>query len=264
MDDLDLRLAAAKAVAQDAGELAKRRFLARRAGDFTLKGPQDFLTEVDGEVERAVVDALATLFPQDGFLGEEGGPQAQSRGGAGTWIIDPIDGTANYARGIGHFCVSIAYFAAGRPLVGVIAAPMAGELFAAAEGRGATLNGTPIAAAATTELAVASLELGWNTRRTNAEYLALLAALLDAGVSVRRSGSGALGIAYVAAGRSDAYIETHINPWDVAAGLVIAREAGARLNDFFAGDGLARGNAVLTAAPGVAANLSALTGIALA
>ncbi|MBP0575456.1 inositol monophosphatase, partial [Mycobacterium tuberculosis] len=82
---------------------------------------QDFLTEVDGEVERFIVDALGKLFPRDGFLGEEGGPQAQSGAGAGTWIIDPIDGTANFARGLNHFCVSVAYFRAGRPELGVIA-----------------------------------------------------------------------------------------------------------------------------------------------
>lgn len=263
MDDLDLRLAAAKAVTLEAGQLARRRFLARRAGDYTLKGHQDFLTEVDGEVERFIVDALARLFPRDGFLGEEGGPQAQTVARDGTWIIDPIDGTANFARGIGHFCVSVAYFRAGRPEVGVLAAPMANELYAAALGRGATLDGVPLAAAATARLDEGSVELGWNTRRTTDDYLAVLRPLLDAGLSVRRVGSGALGIAHVAAGRTDAYLETHINAWDVAAALLIAEEAGARVSDFFAADGLARGNAVLVAAPRVADDLARLSGIAL-
>lgn len=193
MADLDLRLAAAKAVALEAGQLARRRFLGRRPGDYTLKGHQDFLTEVDGEVERFIVEALAKLFPRDGFLGEEGGPQAQSGAGDGTWIIDPIDGTANFARGITHFCISIGYFRAGRPEVGVIVAPMRDEIYAGAIGRGATLNGVPLAAATTARLDEASVELGWNTRRTTADYLKLLHPLLDAGLSVRRLGSGALG-----------------------------------------------------------------------
>jgi myo-inositol-1(or 4)-monophosphatase len=263
MADLDLRLAAAKAVALEAGQLARRRFLSRRPGDYTLKGHQDFLTEVDGEVERFIVEALAKLFPRDGFLGEEGGPQAQSGAGDGTWIIDPIDGTANFARGITHFCISIGYFRAGRPEVGVIVAPMRDEVYAGAIGRGATLNGVPLAAATTARLDEASVELGWNTRRTTADYLKLLHPLLDAGLSVRRLGSGALGIVDVAVGRSDGYIETHINAWDVAAALVIAAEAGARVSDFFAKDGLARGNEILVAAPTIAADLSRLTGIAL-
>lgn len=263
MDDLEHRLAVAKAVALEAGHLARRRFLARRPGDYTLKGHQDFLTEADGEVERFIVAALTRLFPDDGVLGEEGGAQGHAAATGGLWVIDPIDGTANFARGLTHFCVSIGYVRAGQPLVGVLAAPMKDELFAAARGLGATLNGAPLAVAATASLTEAALELGWNTRRSSAEYLALMRPLVEAGASVRRVGSGALGIAEVAAGRGDGYLETHINAWDVAAALVIATEAGARVSDFFGQDGLTRGNEILVAAPGIAAELSRVSGIAL-
>jgi myo-inositol-1(or 4)-monophosphatase len=259
MSDLEMRLAVVKSIAEDAGQLAKHRYLNRKPGDYTLKGHQDFLTEVDGEVERYIVDRLTRIFPKDGIIGEEGA----GREGEGYWVIDPVDGTANFARGLPHFCVSIGYFRNGRPEVGAIAAPLYGELYAGAIGLGATLNGQPIKAATTASLKEANMELGWNTRRPNEDYLRLLNGLMAAGANVRRSGSGALGVVYVAAGRSDAYVETHINAWDVAAGLVIAREAGARISNFFDGEGLRKGNRILVAAPTLAEDLAKVTGFDL-
>src|SRR5271170_4470962 len=155
----------------------------------TLKGAQDWLTEADGAVERFLSDRLTAQFPADGFQGEEGG---KARQGTLRWVVDPIDGTANFARGTPRFCVSLALLEDRTPLIGVLVAPALGETYAARLGGGATLNGAPIRAATTTDLARAAIELGWSPRRPNADYLALFGRVLDTGATVLRGGSGAL------------------------------------------------------------------------
>ena len=136
---MDMRLLAAEAVAREAGALARRRFLDQ---SFTVgfKGPQDYLTEVDGETEALIAERLLQVFPADGFIGEESKARPAGESGA-AWVVDPIDGTANFARGVPHFCVSIACVAADRIEVGVIYDPMLDELFAGRRGAGARLNG---------------------------------------------------------------------------------------------------------------------------
>ncbi|MBT9292929.1 inositol monophosphatase family protein [Prosthecodimorpha staleyi] len=261
MDDraLALRLHAACSIATEAGALARRLFLERPQGDYALKGPQDYLTEADGAVEALVRARLAAVFPDDGMIGEETGGSAA----AATWIVDPIDGTANFARGVPHFCVSIGLLVDGRPELGAIAAPMQSELYAARRGQGATLNGRPIRAASTGALAEAVVELGWSPRRPAADYLALTERVLASGASVRRAGSGTLGLAYVAAGRSDGYAELHIRAWDVLAALVLVAEAGGLTSDFFAEPDWLAGAPVLAAAPGIGTALSEMVGISL-
>src|ERR1700761_4244220 len=157
---MDMRLLAAQAVAREAGALARRRFLDQ---SFTVgfKGPQDFLTEVDGETEALIAERLLQVFPNDGFIGEESKARPAGEGGA-AWVIDPIDGTANFARGVPHFCVSIASVAAGKVEVGVIYDPMRDELFSSRRGGGARLNGAPMRASATNALANSAIEVGWN------------------------------------------------------------------------------------------------------
>jgi myo-inositol-1(or 4)-monophosphatase len=260
MTALDRRLAAALAIADAAGRLALSRQPPPGAPAARLKGAQDWLTEADGAVEAFIAQSLADAFPEDGFQGEETG---SGRQGALRWVVDPIDGTSNFARGSRRFCVSIGLLEDRTPLVGVIAAPALGEVFAACHGQGATLNGAPIRAATTTELARAQVECGWSARRPNTRYHALTRGVMDAGAMLRAGGSGALGLADVAAGRIDGYVELHINLWDVAAALVILAEAGARISDFTAGDGPTQGNAMLAAAPGVAQALSGIAGISL-
>ena len=136
---MDMRLLAAQAVAREAGAMARRRFLDQ---SFTIgfKGPQDFLTEVDGETETFIAERLLEIFPSDGFIGEETKARPAVEGGA-AWVVDPIDGTANFARGVPHFCVSIASVAADKVDVGVIYDPMRDELFSSRRGGGARLNG---------------------------------------------------------------------------------------------------------------------------
>jgi myo-inositol-1(or 4)-monophosphatase len=255
MTALQDRLETAVALATEAGALALQMRIGASA---TLKGPQDWVTQADGAVERFLSERLAAAFPSDGFQGEEGGV---ARGGTLRWVADPIDGTANYKRGSRRYCVSLACVEDRTPLLGVIVAPALEETYIARRGGGALLNGAPLHAADTTRLDRAIVEVGWSRRRPNADYLALCGKLLAQGTSLRQGGSGTLGLADVAAARSDAYLELHINLWDVAAALVVLGEAGAAVNDFLAGDGPTAGNPILACAPGLAPALTSVAGV---
>jgi myo-inositol-1(or 4)-monophosphatase len=258
-EELDAREEALVAVAREAGELARELF--SKPVEVKLKGKQDFLTAADGEVERVIVERLKARFPQDAFLGEEGGASAHfASGGDALWVIDPIDGTANFAHRIPHFCVSIAFMSAGALSLGAIAAPMYGELYRARLGRGAFLNDRAMRVA-DTNIKQAVVELGWSSRRPTRAYTSLVERVLATGATFLRAGSGALGLAYVADGRTHGYCELHINSWDTLAGLLMVREAGGWTNDFLASDGLTRGNAVLACAPGLKDALVAATGV---
>jgi myo-inositol-1(or 4)-monophosphatase len=247
---LDTRFHVACALAREAGEVAKRRFVDRSSFTVGFKGPQDYLTEVDGEVERLIATRLQGLFPGDGFIGEEGEGKVGEEG-APIWVVDPIDGTSNFARGAPHFCVSIAAVVGKQVEVGVIYDPIVDELFAARRGGGATLNASPIATSDTEDLRSASIEVGWNMRSGPERFLGLVGRVVGSGAAVVRSGSGALGLAYVAAGRRDGYVENHINAWDCLAGIALIREAGGYVSDFLAGDGLRGGNPLIACALGL-------------
>lgn len=257
---LETRFLAAQAIARDAGATMRRRFLDRSSFTMKMKGRQDYLTEVDGEVEAMVQARFAAAFPEDGLIGEEGQGRPGAPG-AGVWVVDPIDGTANFARGIPHFCISIAFVQAGRIEIGVIYDPMMNEMFAARRGHGATLDGRRIEVTGQTDMTAATLEIGWNMRSGMAGYHKLCGDVIAEGAGILRCGSGALGVAYVAAGRIDGYLEQHMNAWDVLAGLCLVTEAGGVVNDFLAGDGLTKGNEVLAAGPGLLGALSRISGI---
>ena len=256
--ELDSREAALAMVAREAGELARHLFLDRDRLAVTMKGAQDYLTAADTAVEKFVVDRLASLCPGDAVLGEEGGRHGS---GEAIWVIDPIDGTENFAHGIGHFCVSIAFVTGREVRLGALAAPMYGELYLARRGRGATLNGRPMRVSATAEMARSVIELGWSARRPTAAYTKLVERVLATGATFRRVGSGALGLAYVADGRTEAYCELHINSWDALAGILLIEEAGGWVNDFLAGDGLMQGNEIIAATPRIRDALVAATSI---
>jgi myo-inositol-1(or 4)-monophosphatase len=257
-EELDAREEALDAVVREAGELARKLFENPAALSVRLKAKQDFITAADGEVEAMIVERLAARFPGDGFLGEESGVS----GGEGpVWVIDPIDGTANFAHGIPHFCVSIALAAGGEVLLGAIAAPTCGEIYRARRGGGASLNGRAMRVAEMSDMRQAIIELGWSARRPARAYTALLERVLATGATFMRAGSGALGLAYVADGRTQGYCELHINSWDAAAGLLLVSEAGGWCNDFLAGETLSRGNAVLACAPGLKEALIAASGV---
>ncbi len=248
MIELQSRLEAALRLAAEAGALALRLRPAPGAASASLKGVQDWLTEADGAVESFLSGALARLFPEDGFQGEETG---KGRAGRRMWVVDPIDGTSNYARGGTRWCISVGLIDGSTPLVGVLVAPALGETFAARKGGGATLNGVPIRAADTTDAARAMIEVGWSPRRPDAQYQAIVASVMAHGSMVRSGGSGAMGLADVAAGRLDGYIEAHINLWDVAAALCILSEAGASVSRFLEGPGPTKGDVIVASAPGL-------------
>ena len=181
--------------------------------------------------------------------------------GAPIWVVDPIDGTANFARGAPHFCVSIAAVVGREIEIGVIYDPMMDELFAARRGAGATLNAVAMRASETTDLKAATIEVGWNMRYGADKFIGLISRIVAAGSGVVRSGSGALGLAYVAAGRRDGYAENHMNAWDCLAAIALVREAGGYVSDFLAGEGLDQGGPILACAPGVKEALLAVAQI---
>ncbi|MGR3483127.1 inositol monophosphatase family protein [Salipiger marinus] len=227
---------------RDAGGLALQHFNSRPAG-FALKGPQDPVTEADLAVEQFIRSRVAAAFPDDGFLGEESG----ASGGENVWVVDPIDGTDNFARGIPHFCVSIAYVVNAQTRLGAIFNPCTSELYLAEKGRGATKNGLRLAVSENPP-ACSAVELGWSSRVSRSAYTAALHRLLDAGANVRRHGSGALALAWVAEGRTDGYAELHMNSWDALAGLLMVREAGGVTTEGAdSGERLFKGGAVFAA-----------------
>lgn len=244
----DHRFPIACAVAREAGAFARRCFHRRPAFSAeNLKGQQDYLALTDAEVEGLIRRRLIEAFPQDGFIGEEAG--GETAGAEAIWVVDPVDGTANFVRGLPQFCISIALVRAGRIEIGVIYDPMLDELFAARLGQGATLNGEPMRVSGVARLDHASIEAGWSSRISAASYLDTVRKLFDAGAVVRRGGSGALALANVAAGRIDAYVEAHMNAWDALAGYLLIAEAGGYVTDFLAGNGLMQGNRVLGCTP---------------
>jgi myo-inositol-1(or 4)-monophosphatase len=244
----------AAALAREAGRLAHTAF---GQSSTALKGRHDIVTAMDSEVERFIRAAIAKRYPDDAIIGEEEGGSAGDR----VWLIDPIDGTANYARGIPHYCVSIGYVERLVPAVGVLYDPSHDWLYTGTRGEGAWRNGERLAVSLCAEITAATVECGWSTRRSSADYLALVSRVLGAGCAVRRAGSGALGLADVAAGRSEAYCELHINAWDCAAGILLVREAGGHSNDFFASDGLIAGNPLIATNGALCAKLADVIGI---
>lgn len=267
---LAARAAFCRDLVQEAGRIALQGFRRRDPADITLKGAQDFLTETDAAVEAHLRARILATFPDDRFLGEEGGGEEGGSGegggaasGRSLWVVDPIDGTANFARAVAHFCTAIAYVRDGVTEIGCILNPVTGEIWFARRGQGATLDGAPIRVSGTRDFAAACLELGWSRRAPQEVYLGVLSRLLTQGANVRRGASGALGLAWVADGRSDGYAELHMNSWDCLAGLLLVAEAGGCVSSLPA-DGLERGGAVLAATPELAGAVSEATGIALA
>lgn len=223
------RLAAAVDAAHAAGSIL-RDGLHRTHTVRTKTADTDLLTEVDIEAEQAVLGILRGRFPEDGILAEESGQQP---GAHGIWIIDPLDGTTNYAHGIPFFSVAIAFSDPTGVRLGVVYDPVRDELFQASAGGGAELNGQPLSVSDTPDLNRSLLTTGfpYDVRTTQANNLDNYAALALQTQGVRRLGSAALDLSYVAAGRFDGYWEVKSYPWDVAAGLVLVKEAGGQVTE---------------------------------
>ena len=259
------RLEFCRSLAAEAGRLAHGAF---GSPSISLKGRHDEVTAMDREVERFIRAAIAKAFPQDAVLGEEDGASEGLAAAERVWIIDPIDGTANYTRSIAHYCVSIGYVERGVPTAGALHDPSHERLYFAERGGGAWMAegdavAKRLAVSPVASLDAATVECGWSLRRPQADYLAMVKRVLDADCSFRRAGSGALGLADVAAGRTEGYCELHINSWDCAAGLLLVSEAGGRINPFFAGNGLTEGNPILATNHALGDALAAVVGIPL-
>jgi myo-inositol-1(or 4)-monophosphatase len=207
-----------------------------RAGPIELKGPVDLVTEYDRRVEALVVDRLRAADPAARIVGEEGGASGDAAARR-VWYVDPLDGTTNFAHGLPVFAISIALYEDGAPRVGLVHAPALGWEFAAIAGGGATRNGAPIAVSPTASLARALLATGFPyDRRTTADNnLDAFGAFMRRTQGVRRLGSAALDLCCVGAGWFDGYWEKKLQPWDIAAGALVAAEAGARLTDLRGG-----------------------------
>jgi len=255
--DLYQRFEVAKGLVREAGQHALSRFRDRSSLSVERKGLQDFVSVADRECEDFIVGALNRFFPDDGFLGEERGKQGLGSAHA-LWVIDPIDGTANFLRGIPIWCVSLGLVLGRTAVLGIIYNPATDELYAARQGSGAKLNGNSIRTSGVNRLEESRIGLGFSYRRSVDVHSRAVHALLNAHCEYSRLGSGALGLAMTADGRVDGYWEAHINIWDVAAGLCIVREAGGWHNDFIRGDAFENGDFILAATPELAAPLASV------
>jgi myo-inositol-1(or 4)-monophosphatase len=221
-------------VAQKAAVTAGTLLRAHAGGirEITYKGVINLVTEMDRRSEQTIVEIIHGAFPDHDILAEE---ETRIENGSGfLWIIDPLDGTTNYAHGYPNFAVSIGLERAGDVVLGVVYDPMRDELFTAERGRGAWLNGRPIRVSANRELIHSLLATGFpydraESRENNLNYFG---AFIIVSQEIRRSGSAALDLCAVASGRLDGFWELKLHPWDVAAGSLLVREAGGAVSDF--------------------------------
>lgn len=258
---LDARFALAQAIARDAGAVALDYFNRRETLVIeTKRDPQDVVSIADREVETLIRARVAETHPNDGFLGEEYGLVDGSSGY--TWVVDPIDGTSPFVNGMPNWCVSIAVLHKGEPVIGVIHAPCQDELYSAASGKGATLNGKLLTLDPSRTIRNAVTGIGANNYVTPAFVARMVESLLEAGGNFIRNGSGALMLAYVAAGRLVGYYEPYMHAWDCLAGYCLVKEAGGWYHPFpVDGDRLTKGAPVLAAAPGARDDLMKIAGL---
>lgn len=221
----DPMLETAIQAARCAGEEIVRRYPLDR--DITAKGFRDLVTDADMAAQQVIVERLHRRFPEHDIVSEEA--RANHLSGEYTWIIDPLDGTTNYAHHHPVFAVSVGLLRHGEPFLGVVHNPLSEETFAARQGAGATVNDQPIRVSATATLQNAMVAMDWGHNNEMRKQMLGCAGLtlLRCG-TLRVIGSAALALAYVASGRLDAYFQTGLKPWDVAAGILLVREAGGR------------------------------------
>jgi myo-inositol-1(or 4)-monophosphatase len=225
-------LEAALSAAKEAGEVLRKGFGWQHSVRY--KGEVDLVTEVDEQAEQVIREILLEAFPAYGMLAEEGGALVGEEDAR--WIVDPLDGTTNYAHRLPIFAVSIGLERSGAVVLGVVHDPIGEETFVAEQGRGATLNGEPIKVSDTDELIRALIATGFPYDRAEMpEALELFGRFAATTRGMRRLGSAALDLCYVASGRIDGYYERGIWPWDLAAGSVILEEAGGKLTNYRGG-----------------------------
>ena len=227
MDDHLLMLETAVQAARAAGQILVERLPAKR--EVRVKGLRDIVTDADLAAEQAIVETLRARFPEHALLTEETG---RIEGDAPyVWVIDPLDGTTNYSRRLPTFSVSIGLTHRGRLALGVVYDPMLDQMFAAARGQGATLNGDPMHVSAIENVRYATIGLDWaHAQPSRHEMVARVQRVAPACGTLRGLGSAALGLCYVAAGWLDAYFHIGLKPWDMAAGVLLVQEAGGRVS----------------------------------
>lgn len=244
--------------ARRAGELMIRQLNQLETLEVTEKGRNDFVTQVDRLAESAIIDVIKNHYPEHSILAEESGASGDHEY---QWIIDPLDGTTNYVHGFPVFSVSIAVAQAGELRHGVVYDPMRQEIFSASRGQGAQLDGRKIRVSKRAGLRQALVATGfpYRTGERNIDiYLGMLRAVMLETAGVRRPGSAALDLCYVASGRVDGFWELGLAKWDVAAGALIVREAGGRISDYRGTDGYLETGNVVAGTPKVYAALSKL------
>lgn len=231
MSDLGKFLSTVWKAASAAGALIRENWDRPRTIEY--KGAIDLVTSVDREAERQILEILQREFPDHGFLSEEA-PAVEARSKEYRWIVDPLDGTTNFAHGYPHLSVSVALQQNGRTILGLVYDPLRNECFRAVAGEGAFLNDAPIRISPVEQLDKALLATGfpYDRRQHADEYLAFFRAFLTRTQGIRRAGSAALDLCYVASGRIDGFWELKLKPWDVAAGALIVAEAGGKVTDF--------------------------------
>lgn len=243
------RLESACRIAIEAGQLAQEYFRQIETLNIEQKGHHDFVSEADRDVETLVRRRLAESFADDAIVGEEHAPKQGSSNF--TWVIDPIDGTTNFVNGIPAWTVVIAGVENGRTTLGVIHDPCHDETFVAERGRGAKLNGRPMAAMQDHGMTQGTIGVGLSNRVAPDGAARLVTAILEGGGLFHRNASGALSLAYVAAGRLLGYSEEHMNAWDCLAGQLLVAEAGGRVEKQDADRMIEVGGRVIVGAPGV-------------
>jgi myo-inositol-1(or 4)-monophosphatase len=241
---------ACEEAARRGGAILRERFGALRTVE--LKGGIDLVTDADRASEEAVLRAIRERVPGAAVLAEESGASGGGAGGL-RFLVDPLDGTTNYAHGLPQFAVNVAAADASGLVAGVTYDPIRDELFTAARGEGAFLGGQRLRPSGRSEVGSALLVTGfpYDIHQHHEVPLRLFGAFLRRARGVRRLGSAALDLAYVAAGRLDGFWEQRLKPWDIAAGILIAREAGAVVTDLGGGDAMLETGDILAASPGL-------------
>lgn len=257
MTGIDERFAHGQVVIAEAATVALGYWRDIASLTVSHKGPQDLVSEADRETERVIKSAVLAAFPNDGFVGEETG-QDGINPGSGAWVVDPIDGTQPFLLGLPTWCISIAYVDNNVVEFGLITNPATGDIYAAQRGRGATWNARPIHVSSAQSLADGVTAVGCSHRTTPDQLAGVMHRLLSAGGLYRRTGSGALDLAYVATGQLIGMVEVHINAWDCLAALCLVTEAGGRTTNFLDDYGIAGGGRLVAGSPGVFDELLAL------
>jgi len=220
---------------QAGGRILRRHFRRLTRIDFKGRNTTDLLTVADNESESAILAAIHRHFPDHAILAEESGAKEPHKDRTpARWIIDPLDGTTNYSHGLSIYSISIAVEHEGEIVLGSVSNPQTGEFFLARRGGGATLNGCPMHVSSTPTLETSLVVTGfpYDSRERADRYLAFWRAIMMRAHGLRRIGSAALDMCYVAAGIFDAYYEESLNPWDWSAGMLIVREAGGQVTDY--------------------------------